>query len=81
LNINSYYSIIVCSIRGTVSCLQRIVAGFSRRRPDFDPRPVHVGVVVDRVTVGLVYFGVRLVVSDRNIPSMLHTHSSNTDAK
>ena len=50
------------------------------RRPDFSSRPVRVGFMVERLTVGLVYFGVRLISSDSNIPSMLHTYSSNTDA-
>ena len=81
LSINYYCSIIACSIRRAVSCLQRIVAGSLHRRHDFDSRPVHVGFMVERLALGLVYFGVRLIASDRNIPPMLHTHLSNTDAK
>jgi hypothetical protein len=38
----------------------RLVAGFPPRRPRFHPRSGHVGFVVDKVTLGLVfpeYFG------------------------
>jgi len=33
---------------------RRLLAGLSLRRPAFDPRPVHVGIVVDEVALGQV---------------------------
>jgi hypothetical protein len=35
--------------------LGQLVAGLSPRRPGFDPRPVHVGFVVDKVALGQVF--------------------------
>jgi hypothetical protein len=47
-----------------VSWLRRLVAGFTSRRPGFDPRSVQVGFVVDKVALGQVfppeYFGFTL---------------------
>jgi len=57
-----------------------VVPPADSHRPDFSSRPVRVGFRVDRLTEGLVYFRVRLISSDSNIPSMLHNYSSNTDA-
>jgi hypothetical protein len=40
--------------------LRRLVSGFQQRRPGFEPRPVHVGFVVDKVVLRQVfseYFG------------------------
>jgi hypothetical protein len=34
---------------------RRLVAGLSPRRPSFDPGPVHVGFVVDKVALGQVF--------------------------
>jgi len=51
----------LCLLRGTslifkynsvYSWLRRVIAGFSLRRPRFDPRSVHVRVVVEKVTLG-----------------------------
>jgi hypothetical protein len=39
----------------TVPWLRRLIAGFSQRRPGFDPRLVHVGFVVEKVTLGQVF--------------------------
>jgi hypothetical protein len=39
----------------TVPELRRLVAGFSPRRPVFDPRSGHVGFVVDKVALGQVF--------------------------
>jgi len=55
-------------------------SGKSQASHTVGPTSVRVGFMVDRLAVGLVYFGVRLISSDSNIPSMLHTYSSNTDA-
>jgi hypothetical protein len=38
-----------------VPWLRRLVAGLSPRRPRFDPRPVHLGFVVDKVALGQVF--------------------------
>jgi hypothetical protein len=50
-----------------VQWLRRLVAGLSPRRPGFDPGPVHVGFVVDKVALGQVfppkYFGFSLSIS------------------
>jgi hypothetical protein len=39
-----------------VPWLRRLVAGISPRRPGFDTGSVHVGFVVDKVALGLVFF-------------------------
>jgi hypothetical protein len=38
-----------------VPWLRRLVTGLSLRRPGFDPGPVHVGFVVDKMAVGQVF--------------------------
>ena len=38
-----------------VPWLRRLVAGLSPRRPGFDPGPVHVRFVVDKVALGQVF--------------------------
>jgi hypothetical protein len=43
---------------GTVLWIRQLVAGISSRRPDFDPRSVHVRFVVDKVALGQVFFRV-----------------------
>ena len=40
------------------SCLRRLFADLSPRRPGFDTRSVHVGFVVDRVALGRVFLRV-----------------------
>jgi hypothetical protein len=43
------------AINTDVPWLGRLVAGLSPRRPGFDPGSVHVGFVVDKVALGLVF--------------------------
>jgi hypothetical protein len=47
--------------------------GLSRWSPGFDPRPVHVRFVVDRLALRQVYIGVLRFYSVNIIPPMLHT--------
>ena len=54
----------------TVPWLRRLVAGFSPRRPGFDPVSVHVGFVVDKVALGRVFLRVFLPVNF--IPPVFH---------
>jgi hypothetical protein len=45
---------------GAFPKLRRLVAGFTQRRPGFEPGSGHVGLEVDKVALGLVfseYFG------------------------
>jgi hypothetical protein len=37
---------------GAMQWLRQFVAGFSSRKPRFDPRPVHIGFVVGKVALG-----------------------------
>jgi hypothetical protein len=40
----------------TIPYLRRLVVGFLPRQPGFDPRSSHVGSVMDRATLGQVFF-------------------------
>lgn len=42
-------------VNKTVSWFRRVVAAFSLQRREFDPRPVHVGFMVDDVVTGQVF--------------------------
>jgi hypothetical protein len=56
--IYSFHSLVfrqVHSLFQAVPWLRRLVAGLSPRRPRFDPGPVHVGFVVDKVALGQVF--------------------------
>jgi hypothetical protein len=62
--------------REAVPQLRRLVHGFPPRRPDFDPRSIHTGFVVDEVVLGQVfseYFGLAWKLPFHQI---LHTHPS-----
>ena len=45
----------ICVCRA-VQWFRRLVAGISPRRPGFDPGPVHVGFMLDKVALGQVFF-------------------------
>jgi hypothetical protein len=56
-----------------VPWLRRLVAGLPLRRPGFDPRSVHVVILVDKVTLGQVFSPRILQFSPVNcIPPVLH---------
>ena len=55
-----------------VPWLRRLVAGLSPRRSGFDPDSVHVGFVVDKVTLGQVFPRVLRFSSVNFIPPVLH---------
>jgi hypothetical protein len=58
----------------TVPQLRRLVAGFPKRRPGFEPRSRHVGFVVNKVALGQVfseYFG---FLGQFSFHRLLHTH-------
>ena len=55
-----------------LSCL---VAGLSQQWFGLNPRPDHVGLVVDDVALGQVFSRVLWILSIFVIPPMLHTHS------
>jgi hypothetical protein len=57
-----------------VSWLRRLLAGLSPQRPRFDPRLVHVRLVVDEVALGQVPLSVFQFSPVSIIPSALHTH-------
>ena len=52
--------------------LSRLVAGLSSRRPGFDPKPVHVGFLVDKVAFGQVFPRVLRFSHVNFIPPVLH---------
>ena len=54
--------------------LRRLVAGFSPRRPVFNPRPVDVRFVMDKMTMGQVLLQVLRFSPVSIIPPILHTH-------
>ena len=58
-----------------VAWLGWVVANLSLQRRGFNPRPVHVGFVVDRVAVGQFSLGLLLFSPVSIIPPLLHTHS------
>jgi hypothetical protein len=55
-----------------VPWLRRLVAGLSPRRPGFDPSPVHVGFMVDKVALGQVSPRVLRFSPVNLIPPVLH---------
>jgi hypothetical protein len=52
--------------------LGRVIAGLSMRKPGFDPGSVHVGFVVDKVALGLVFPRVLWFSLVNFIPPVLH---------
>jgi len=59
--------------REVASWLSRSVAGLSPLTADFDPTPVHVGFVLDKVAVGPVFLRVSGVSTCQCYPT-LHTY-------
>jgi hypothetical protein len=61
----------------TVPMLRRLVAGFPPRWPGFDPRPSHVGFVVNKAALWQVseYFGFPC----KSFHRLLHNHPSSAD--
>jgi len=55
--------------------LSWLVAGLSPQWFGLNPRPDHVGFVVDKVALGQVFMGVMQILPICVIPPMLHTHS------
>jgi hypothetical protein len=55
-----------------VPWLRRLFAGLSPRRPGFRPGSVHVGFVVDKVTLGQVFLRVLRFSPVNFIPPVLH---------
>jgi hypothetical protein len=74
--LNAYVCIIRVNflLEKALPWLRRLVAGLSPRRPGFDPRSVHMGFVVDKVALGLVFLPVLQFSPVSIIPPMLHTH-------
>jgi hypothetical protein len=56
--------------------LRRLVAGFSSRRPIFDPRPLDVRFVVDKITLVQVFLQVLRFSPVSITPPVLHTFGS-----
>ena len=48
-----------------------------RQRPGFDPRPVHVRFVVDKVALGQAFLRVLRFIHVRIIPQLIHAHLFN----
>jgi hypothetical protein len=59
---------------GVVLWLRRLVVGLSPRRHGFNARPLHVGFMVDKVTLGVVSVPVLPFSFVTIILPMLHTH-------
>jgi hypothetical protein len=57
-----------------VPWLRWSVTGLSLWRPSFDPEPVHMRFVVDKVALGQDFFEYFHYSSSSTIPPMLHTH-------
>jgi hypothetical protein len=55
-----------------VPWLRRLVAGLSPRRPGFNPGPVHVGFMVDKVALGQVFLRVLRLSPVNLFPPVLH---------
>jgi len=53
---------------------QGVSSGLSQRRPWFDPRSVHVRIVVDKVALGQGFLRALWLSRVSIIPPMLHTH-------
>jgi hypothetical protein len=60
------------SIVKAVPWLRRLAAGLPPRRPGFDPGSVHVGFLVDKVTLGQVFLRVLRFSAVNFIPPVLH---------
>ena len=54
--------------------IKRLVTILSPRKTWFDPRPVHVEFVVDKVALAPVYLRLLPLHTLRIVPSVLHTH-------
>jgi hypothetical protein len=61
-----------------VQWLKLLDARLSAQRPIFDPRPVYVGFLVDKVALGEVYLPVFRFYAVSIIPLMLRIHSAVT---
>jgi hypothetical protein len=61
------------TIRKAVPWLRRLAAGLSQRKTGFDPRPVHVRFVVNKVTLKEDFLPVLLFAPVSIILPMLHT--------
>jgi hypothetical protein len=57
-----------------VTYLRRLYAGFPPRRPGVEPRPGHVGFVVDKVALGQVFSEYFDFSCQFSFHSLLHTH-------
>jgi hypothetical protein len=64
----------------TVQCLSRLVAGISPRSLGFDPRPVHVKLVMYNVAIKQDFLRVRRFPLVSRITAMLRIYSFVTDA-
>jgi hypothetical protein len=51
----NYLHFLVSYLKRAVAYLRRLVIGFLLLRPGFDPRSVHVGFFVDRMTLGHIF--------------------------
>jgi hypothetical protein len=61
---------------GIMQCFWRLVAGLSPWKPGLDPGPVHVGFVVERMTLEQGYPRVLRVSAVSMVPVMPHSHIS-----
>jgi len=61
--------------KGAVPWLRPLVASLSTRRHQFNPWPLHVGFVVDKLTTDQGFLPVYQLSSAINIPTLLHTHA------
>ena len=59
----------------TVTWLRRLVAFMSLQRPGFDPSPIQVRFMADKIALRLVLLAVFRFSPASIIPPMLHTHS------
>ena len=59
---------------------KRLIAGLPIRRPAFRPNPVHMGLLLDRMSLKENLLRVRQFSLTGITPPMLHTHSFVTDA-
>jgi len=74
--LQNYFNIISLAM----SLLMWLFTGHSPRRPRLNGRPIRVGFVMEKLTLGGVLFQVFRVLSVSIIPPALHTRLSNTDA-
>jgi hypothetical protein len=59
-----------------VQWFKRLVAGLSQRRPGFAPGSIHMGFVVDKVSLGQVFLRVLRFTPSNIIPPLLHIQLS-----